>query len=91
MQEDIGKTAERDPEVNVALSKQQKAIDHLSATAERVWDKFKPVIRDEPSNIGEEEKEIQSTVPLVVDLKEKTRRIQLTNNCLERLLGVCEL
>lgn len=81
----------RDPEVNVALVKQQEELNCLQETTDRVLEKMKPVLRDEPIGDDEEEKEQQSNVPLVVELESKTKKIQLVRIRLQRLLNLCEL
>lgn len=82
----------KDPEVNIALEEQQKAIEHLLLTSDRVWDKVRPALRDEPTQ-GNEAKTLktQSSVPLVADLEDKTRKIQEATSRLTRLVGLCEL
>lgn len=91
MSADMAKAVAKDPEVNVALDEQQKSIEYLSETIDRLWDKFKPVLRDEPNGVVLDEKEPQSTVPLVVNLKGKTRKIQNSNSRLRSILDLCEL
>ena len=81
----------KDPEVNVALNDQQKAIDYLWETSDQLWDKVRPALRDEPTEEADKKTETQSTVPLVADLEEKTRKIQNTTSRLRRLIGLCEL
>jgi len=91
MSADMQKGAVKDPEVNVALDKQQKAICSLEETMKDVWEKFRPVLREEPNGVGLEEKESSSDVPLVAELDRKTKTIRNINSQLRNILGLCEL
>ncbi len=89
--EDVAKQPVKEPEVSIALDEQQKAIECLSEISQHVWDKFQKVVRSGPPEPEDRAKKTESTVPLVIDLKQKTGKIQDITDQLRQLLSLCEL
>jgi mRNA-degrading endonuclease RelE of RelBE toxin-antitoxin system len=86
-----GDKAARDPEVSLALDKQQREIEQLEDRLNSLAEKIKPVLRDEPANEATKELEEQSNVPLVNELNSKTRRVRAAKYRIIYLLEYCEL
>jgi len=82
---------EKEPEVGIALDEQKEELALLSKLIEDVAGRFSRVLRAGPVSTIKEKERLDSSVPLVNEIRHNTHKVEVANTRLKSLMGLCEL